>query len=199
MSAPRPVSTPPTEVASRLPPPTVSKSFPAWRALGREIVGKVLTVARADHMLCRMVTKEPGDESHRNAMGFQMARRQIDDEASNFAMAYRFEPGHDDLDMRRKIQSVTWVQFVKTALDEARQIPLEDQTQLLRRKGRRGLEESRALHFESSIPSPRASVLERASSLTRMRRTMFSITSLFSGRWISIATGPSVDPSLRRI
>jgi hypothetical protein len=66
------------------------------------------------------------------------------------------------IDMRRKVQPVTRVQFVETALDETRWDP----------------NEVRARHFESSPPSP--AVPERTPSFMRMRRMMLSITSLFA-------------------
>jgi len=37
-------------------------------------------------------------------MGFQMARREIDDEALDFAASHRFQLGRHDLDMGRKIE-----------------------------------------------------------------------------------------------
>src|ERR1700730_6564063 len=71
--------------------------------------------------------------------------------------------------------------------------------QLLRRKRRRGLEEVRARHFESSPPSPAASVPQGASSVRRIRRMMLSIRSWLAGWSTLIVAGPSADPSLRRI
>jgi hypothetical protein len=42
-------------------------------ACGCEVAGKILPVARTDHMLCGIVTQKPGDKGHRDAMGFQTA------------------------------------------------------------------------------------------------------------------------------
>src|ERR1700704_4618362 len=92
MSAPRPVSTPPTDVAMRVPCSVVAKSYrlaigqPYWKeppiprachdtpAVAGEFIGEVLTVTRTDDVGSRVVREIPSGEGDRGAMGFELPR-----------------------------------------------------------------------------------------------------------------------------
>jgi hypothetical protein len=78
-------------------------------------------------MLCWVVTEQPRDEGDGDAMRFQMAGRQVDDETLDLTTTDRLELGRDDFDMWRKVQLSIRVQFIETALDKARKILPEDQ------------------------------------------------------------------------
>jgi hypothetical protein len=67
-----------------------------------------------------------------DTMRLQMARRQIDNEVFNFSATHRFELGRHDLDMRRKVEYVTWVQLIETAFDETGEIVLQNAGVFLR-------------------------------------------------------------------
>ena len=50
-----------------------------------ELIGKVLGVAEAEDLGRRLMSENPGGESDRTAMRFQVARRNIDNEPFDFA------------------------------------------------------------------------------------------------------------------
>src|SRR5205823_11466825 len=99
-SAPRPVSTPPVEVARRYPWRVVMNSCTAWRCGARrvgkicryhglimmarqiasELVGEILGIADGEDLGRGVVPETPGRKGDRGQQGFQMAGRQIDDQ-----------------------------------------------------------------------------------------------------------------------
>jgi hypothetical protein len=98
MSAPRPVKTPPTEVASRQPWAVVSNSgiaarcgerrvgkIPRYQSLARicrqsrQFVGEVLRVTDAEDLRRGVMPETPGRKGDRGQQRLQMARRQVDD------------------------------------------------------------------------------------------------------------------------
>ena len=101
MSAPRPVSTPPTEVDSRNPCAVVMNSFDRLLLLSQHgsrkesaiqltphersaisgmFVGQFLPIASADDLLRGVVAQEPGWEGYACSVRFQSSRWQIDDQ-----------------------------------------------------------------------------------------------------------------------
>ena len=61
-----------------------------------------------------------------------MTWRQIDDQALDFATPDRVQLARDQLNMWRELERLARVQFIKTALNEAREVLPQDQKQLLR-------------------------------------------------------------------
>jgi hypothetical protein len=107
ISAPRPVKTPPTEVASRHPWAVVSNSGTACRwadrrvgkarwyhpagedaaAIAGELVGEILGIADAEDLHAGLTPEAPGRKRDRSQQRFQVARRQVDDQPPDLAVA----------------------------------------------------------------------------------------------------------------
>ena len=142
MSAPRPVKTPPTEVASRQPCAVVSKlrrrgalrreagrENPAVPvagddvpAIARQFVGEILRIADAEDLRRGIVPQTPRREGDRGQQRFQVARRQVDDEAPDLAAAQCRQFRGDDFDMPAHREAGARVELAETELCEADEI-----------------------------------------------------------------------------
>src|SRR6266481_6003443 len=91
-----------------------------------EFIGKVLTVTRTGDMGSGVMREIPGGEGDRGAMGFELPRREIDDQAPNLASATGFEFGRNQLEMWRPQQFSLRVQLVERPFDKAHQIAAQD-------------------------------------------------------------------------
>src|SRR5436305_10761785 len=142
MSAPRPVKTPPTEVASRQPCAVVSKlrrrgalrreagrENPAVPvagddvpAIARQFVGEILRIADAEDLRRGIVPETPGREGDRGQQRLQVARRQVDDEAPDLAAAQGGQFGGDYCDVPAHCEAGPRVELAETELREADEI-----------------------------------------------------------------------------
>ena len=74
--------------------------------------------------------QHPGREGHRAAVRFEVAWRQVDDEALRPTHPAVLEPRGNHLDIGCHGQNLMRVQFHKGALDEAREVVAEDRVVL---------------------------------------------------------------------
>jgi hypothetical protein len=140
MSAPRPVSTPPTEVASRHPWAVVSNSDTACHreaggkglpvpvagedkpAVARQFVGEVLRVAGAVDLHARVVPETPGRKGDRGQVRLEVARRHADDQPADPARAHRRQFRGDQLVMPARREWGARVELAGTARCKAREV-----------------------------------------------------------------------------
>ena len=87
-------------------------------AVARELVGEILGVADAEELRRRVAAQAPRWERDRGQQGFQMARRQVDDQPPDLALPHRSELGGDDFDVPVHRECCLWVQIVKAAHGE---------------------------------------------------------------------------------
>ena len=95
-------------------------------AVEREFVGEVLGVATADDLRAGIVSEEPGREGDGGAVGFERARRHIDDEARGLAAAAGLEFGGNELDVPVRQKWRGWVEFDEAALDEGGEVVAQE-------------------------------------------------------------------------
>jgi len=95
-------------------------------AVEREFVGEVLGVATADDLRAGIVSEEPGREGDGGAVGFERARRHIDDEARGLDAAAGLEFGGNELDVPVRQKWRGWVEFDEAALDEGGEVVAQE-------------------------------------------------------------------------
>jgi hypothetical protein len=98
-------------------------------AVARQLVGEILRVADTEDLLARLTPETPGRKRHRAQQRFQIARRHIDDQPPDLALAHRSELCRDDFDVPVHRNRGHRVQLAKTALRKSGEI--EPQLRLL--------------------------------------------------------------------
>src|SRR5262249_44680483 len=90
--------------------------FAGTTAVARELLREILGIADADDLGRGVVPETPGRKGDRGQQRFQMARRQVDDQAADLALAHRSKLGGDHLKVpvwqKRRLR----VELIKTAL-----------------------------------------------------------------------------------
>jgi len=95
--------------------PPIPRARHDTAAVAGELVREILGIADAEELGRRVVTQTPGRKGDRGQQGFQMARRQVDDQAADLALAHRGELGRDHLKVPVDCQFGQRVQIVKAA------------------------------------------------------------------------------------
>ena len=103
--------------------------------VARQFVGEVLAIACGNDLDRRIVPQEPRRKSDRNAMGLEAARREIDDQPSDFALPTIFETRSQKLDVRREQEAGLRIEVVEGALDEGDEV-VPQQCGILARRDR---------------------------------------------------------------
>jgi hypothetical protein len=91
-------------------------------AIAGELVGKVLGIADTEELGRGIVAQAPGRKRDRGQQRLQMARRQVDDQAPDLALAYRGKLGGDDLDVPVHPQLGLRVELIKAARGEGGEV-----------------------------------------------------------------------------
>ena len=95
-------------------------------AIAGELVGKILTIADAEDLRRGIMPEAPGREGNRGHQGFEMARRQINDQPLDFAVPYRGQLGADHIDVPVHRECRLRIELRETALSKKRQSRPQD-------------------------------------------------------------------------
>src|SRR5260370_22235793 len=91
-------------------------------AIARQFVSEILRIADAQDLRRRVVLETPRREGDRRQQRLQVARRQVDDEAADLAVAQRGQFRGDDFDVPPHRKPRPGAQLAETALRKADQI-----------------------------------------------------------------------------
>jgi hypothetical protein len=94
-------------------------------AVARQLVGEVLRVTGANDLPAGLVPETPGRKGDRGKERLQVARRRVDDQPPDMAIADRFQFRGDDLVMPAQRELGPRVEFAETVLHEAGKISPE--------------------------------------------------------------------------
>jgi len=116
--------------------PTIPRAHHDAAAIAGELVGEILGIADAQDLGRRVMPETPRRKGDRGHQGFEMARRQVDDQSSDLALAHLGQLGGDDLEMpvwrKRRLR----VELGKTTLSKK---PKSDRRIALYSEGERAL------------------------------------------------------------
>ena len=79
--------------------PPIPRAHHDAAAIAGELVGEILGIADAEQLGRGIVPETPGRKRDRGHQGFEMARRQVDDQPPDLAFPHRGQLGGDDLEM----------------------------------------------------------------------------------------------------
>jgi hypothetical protein len=102
-----------------LPVPGASDNLPA---IAREFVGEVLRIADAEDLQAGFEPETSGRKSDRSQVRLQVARRHVDDQPPDTAVAHRRQFRGDELVMPARREEGARVELAETVLCEAGKI-----------------------------------------------------------------------------
>jgi hypothetical protein len=90
--------------------------------IARVFVGKLATIAYREDPMPRLVPKQKSWECHRHGQAFQVPRRRVDNQASDFASADEFEVVADEVNVPVRQERGARVKRLHAALQKALKI-----------------------------------------------------------------------------
>ena len=107
--------------AGRKDPP-IPRAHHDAAAIAGELVGEFLGIADAEDLGRGVEAETPGRKGDRGHQGFEMARRQVDDQPPDLAFPHRGQLGGDDFEVPVRRQAGLRVEVLEAAPGEGRQV-----------------------------------------------------------------------------